>query len=481
MATPVDPAKAAEEVAYRGAMIVLTFIVVLAAYLRLHDLTADSIWRDETTSLAQSSGGILHIISATAQDNYPPLHNFILALVVKLFGDSPWALRFPSAILGIAAVPALYWVGSMIAGRVAGLVAAFLLAASPFAIHYSQEARPYAVLMLAAILFAGTTLAFVRKASRGWAATTFLSGVALLYSHPYGTLTWLALAAAATAIVVLWPQAGGATLLRWMLLQLATVVAFAPWLAVLLSRIATLHQSGFWIPYPSLIFVLVQLQNVAGGTLGAVPLVALAALAFVQPAAAGNAVPPQSTPAPLRFGATASILLVLSWLVLPVVAALVISFVALPIVYDRYLICCLPALLLLAGVGLSRFVTRFSTGLLATGVAVLVAVLGISFGSPPPREDWRGLSAYIATNLHPGDCVLFVDRDSAQAVEYYLHKPLCELYPRTFPTTVADRVIAVRSGNYAAIDALLNSPGWSAGKPVDFNAIAAIPLTRAPS
>jgi len=480
MAAPVDPVKAAEEVAYRGAMIVLTVIVMLAAYLRLHNLAADSLWRDETTSLAQSSGSLFHIITATAQDNYPPLHNFILALTVKLLGDGPWALRLPSAILGIVSVAALYWVGAMIGGRVAGLIAAFLLAVAPFAIYYSQEARPYAVLMCAAVLFAGAALSFLRKASTGWAVAVFLSGVALLYSHPYGALLWLAVAATALAVIIARPQPGGATALRWLLLQLVIVVAFAPWLVVLLQRAAALEQSGFWISYPSVPFVSIQLENVAGGTLAGVLLVAAATVAFVRPAIAVEHSPlVKPGNVPLRLGATPLMLLVLAWLVLPVIAATAISLVGTPILYDRYLIGCLPALLLLAGVGLSRFVTRFSTGLAATAVAVAIAILGVAFGTPSPRENWRGLSAYIAANLHPGDCVLFVDRDGAQAVEYYLRKPFCELYPATFATTVASHVIAVSAGNYAALDAALSSPDWRTGQPVQFNAIAAIPMTRA--
>jgi uncharacterized membrane protein len=474
-----DPVKAAEEVAQRGAMIVLTVIVVIAAYLRLHNLAADSVWRDETTSLAQSSGSIFHIITATAQDNYPPLHNFILAITVKLLGDGPFALRLPSAIFGILSVPALYWVGTMVANRVGALIGAFLLAVAPFAIYYSQEARPYALLMLTAILFAGATLAFLQRATRGWAAAVFFSAVALLYTHPYGALTWAAIAAAALVIIVVRPQAGGATAVPWLALQVAIVVAFSPWLVVFFHRAVALEQSGFWIPEPTVPFALAQLQHVAGLTPATVLLVAAATAAFVRPAATDVPSPlARPGPVPLRLGATAPMLLLLAWLVLPIAAALVISLIGTPIFYDRYLIGSLPPLVLLAGIGLSRFVTRFSTGLLVTGFAVIIALLGIVFGMPPAREDWRGLSAYISANLHAGDCVLFVDRDSAQAVEYYLRKPFCELTPRAFATTTASHVIAVRSSNAAALNGALNDPNWHVGKAIDFNVIAVIPMTR---
>lgn len=479
MAKAPDPIKAAEAVAQRGAMIVLTVIVVLAGYLRFHGLAADSVWRDETTSLAQSSGSIFDIITATARDNYPPLHNFVLAVTVKLLGDGPFALRLPSAIFGLLSVPALYWVGTMVSNRVAALIAAFLLAVAPFAIYYSQEARPYALLMLAAILFAGTTFAFLRSASRAWGAAVFFAAVALLYAHPYGALTWAAIAAAALAIIVARPQAGGATALSWLLLQAAILIAFSPWLVVFVHRALALEQSGFWIPQPTLSFVLIQLQDVAGATPAAVLLIAAAAVAFVRPVSSDEPSPlARPRAVPLRLGATAPMLLLLAWLALPVAAALIISSLGTPIFYDRYLIGGLPPLVLLAGAGLGRFVTRFSTGLLVTGFAVVVALLGAAFGTPPPREDWRGLSAYLSAHLNAGDCVLFVDRDSAQAVEYYLRKPFCELYPRTFATTTASRVIAVRSSNVAALNPALNSPAWRVGQPVAFNVIAAIPMTR---
>src|SRR5437879_2450911 len=65
---------------------ILAVILLAAAWLRLHDLGRTSLWLDEATSWSQSRGTLLHLIQATAQDNYPPLHNLVLWLTMALLG-----------------------------------------------------------------------------------------------------------------------------------------------------------------------------------------------------------------------------------------------------------------------------------------------------------------------------------------------------------------------------------------------------------
>lgn len=53
----------------------------------------------------------------------------------------------------------------MTVGRMAGFVGAVLLALSPFHIFYSQEARMYSLLALAATLYAATCFYYLRAPS----------------------------------------------------------------------------------------------------------------------------------------------------------------------------------------------------------------------------------------------------------------------------------------------------------------------------
>ncbi len=146
--------------------IALLGILVIGTWLRFRNLSADSIWLDEAESWRQSKGSLADLISATAEDNYPPLHNLLLFAFIKVSGtDTEWVLRARSALLGVANIVAIYWLGALIGGRIAGVLAAAILATSAFHIDYSQEARMYALLALAATLYAAAAFFFVKPTS----------------------------------------------------------------------------------------------------------------------------------------------------------------------------------------------------------------------------------------------------------------------------------------------------------------------------
>ncbi len=81
-------------------------------------------------------------------DHHPPLYYLLLHGWQRLLGDGAAMVRLPSALLGIAAIPVLYWAGRIFVGRRAAMVAATLLAVSPFHVRYGQEARMYALMAL---------------------------------------------------------------------------------------------------------------------------------------------------------------------------------------------------------------------------------------------------------------------------------------------------------------------------------------------
>lgn len=63
-----------------------------------------------------------------------------------------WVLRSLPALVGVLGVLSIYGLGSMVKGPRTGLIAAALMAVSPFAVYLSQEARHYTLPMLWTIL-----------------------------------------------------------------------------------------------------------------------------------------------------------------------------------------------------------------------------------------------------------------------------------------------------------------------------------------
>ncbi len=72
--------------------------------------------------------------------DHPTLFHYVQAGALAVFGDSITGLRLLSAVFGSLAAPAVYLIGRLGWGRVAGLVAGGLLCVSHFHIHYSRVA-----------------------------------------------------------------------------------------------------------------------------------------------------------------------------------------------------------------------------------------------------------------------------------------------------------------------------------------------------
>lgn len=93
----------------------------------------------------------------------PPLYYLLGWLWGRAVGFGEAPLRSLSALAGVATVPVIYAAGAKLISRRAGLVAAALTACNPFLIWYSQEARPYELLVL---LSAASLLAFAHALER---------------------------------------------------------------------------------------------------------------------------------------------------------------------------------------------------------------------------------------------------------------------------------------------------------------------------
>jgi mannosyltransferase len=385
-------------------------IVVVGTWLRFRNLSADSIWFDEAVSWRQSKGSLADLISATAQDNYPPLHNLILYAFMKASGtDTEWVLRAPSALLGIGNIVAIYWLGALIGGRIAGVLAAAILTTSGFHIGYSQEARMYALLALAATLYAAAAFFFVKSPNYPRAALVAVCGLALVYSHPFGTLNWIAIAIGISANILLASDLRRRALRPWVIANVAIAVGFLPWALILLQRAAAVR-GHFWAPYPSPDVIYWKLYFLLGGGFAAAALLAGAGAA-------------------LRSNFSASITL-LFWAVAPVGIALIVSLVSTPIFLDRYFIGSLPALFTLVAVGAADLLSRRKWRTTIVAAVVLAATIVPNLGyDKNHHDDWRAAAAYLQDNLQNSDCVLVYPTFNIVPLRYYLRREFCAILP----------------------------------------------------
>jgi 4-amino-4-deoxy-L-arabinose transferase-like glycosyltransferase len=128
----------------KNAIIILAFILLGAFFLRVNPiLEMKDYWYDEafTGILLKHSWGEMN--QMIFDDVHPPLYYWLVKPWAAMFDYSPAGIRSFSALIGILSISSLYWIGSKMFDRRAGLLAASLAAFSPFAIQYSQEARMY--------------------------------------------------------------------------------------------------------------------------------------------------------------------------------------------------------------------------------------------------------------------------------------------------------------------------------------------------
>jgi 4-amino-4-deoxy-L-arabinose transferase-like glycosyltransferase len=126
----------------RTTVLALTAAIVVGLLASLGPLTANRLHRDEAIysswGLDIASGRDL-LLSASPVDK-PPLFFYIQALSFLLFGPSEVAARIPSLAASVVSLELIYLLGRSLYGRGVGLLAAFLLAASPFAILFAPTA-----------------------------------------------------------------------------------------------------------------------------------------------------------------------------------------------------------------------------------------------------------------------------------------------------------------------------------------------------
>ncbi len=135
----------AREARWLSAWWPLASLIVLAAALRFSTLGLQSLWFDEAfTPVHVFSGSLASTLSHVAHtENTPPLWYVLEWAVIQVAGDGVIALRFLSALAGVAIVPVMWAIGKELAGRRAAILAAALTATNPLFFWYSQEARAY--------------------------------------------------------------------------------------------------------------------------------------------------------------------------------------------------------------------------------------------------------------------------------------------------------------------------------------------------
>jgi uncharacterized membrane protein len=267
-------------------IVTLMFVILCAGAARLLGLDHLLVWHDEVFTLlrvfgfnqdeAQSAifsgqlltpGALLRFqlpdpahpwadaFSAFAgHPEHAPLYYILARLATALPTDPVSATRGVSALFGMLLMPAVYWLMRELSGR--GLVpwvAAALVACSPLQFLYAQEARQYALWLL---LLVAASAALIRALRRDRRADWWLYGLCMtlgVYAHLlfllmlpvhglYGLLTqWVGQPRTVQF---------GRLARRWSRAVAVALIAFTPWLWVIVTQPDRIGDFTDWMQRP---------------------------------------------------------------------------------------------------------------------------------------------------------------------------------------------------------------------------------------
>jgi uncharacterized membrane protein len=191
--------RALQQAACRSALLA---IVLLGLFLRLYRLSYLSLWTDEVVTAVRTRDYQFADLST-----YPDLVMYwIQSLFYLIFPYGDFFFRLPSAVMGTAGLVFMYLAARQCFGKTEALVAAFLLALSPFHIHYSQEVRHYANMTLFTLGGVWCLLRGLDDGSRRYWYGFGAFGLLNAFNHPVGLFVAAVQCMAGAILAFFWKQ-----------------------------------------------------------------------------------------------------------------------------------------------------------------------------------------------------------------------------------------------------------------------------------
>ncbi|GAA3775813.1 hypothetical protein GCM10022240_29260 [Microbacterium kribbense] len=373
-----------------------------------------SLWGDEAASLLSATRplpslfAMLGHVDAVHGTYYLGLHAW-----VAVFGTSPFALRFPTALAAGLCTAAVVLIARRLGTRTTAISAGVVCALLPRMTYAGEEARSYA---FSAAIAAWLTLVLIELLLRrrpGWMLR--LAYPVLLALGVY-TFLYLGLMILAHGVLLLCTRPGRRFVRRWAISCAAALAVATP---VIFWAITERHQVAYlaWTSQVDVQSVLVSMWFGDAGFATVAWMLVIVALAGAIVQRGRRRAQPGGTARGSVRRAPALELVAACWLIVPATlliapSALLADFTA------RYLTFCAPAAGILITCGVVRVAallaragrSRTVATIALTACVAAVAVPAYAAERTPyakNNSDWAEISATMAAYARPGDGVVF--------------------------------------------------------------------------
>jgi mannosyltransferase len=381
--------------------------------LRIYGLSQESLWLDEGFTARRAGNTFLELASEFHHQTQSALYYFGIKLWCMVFGASEFSLRLPSALFGIAAVLVIFLLARQLFSENVALWSAFFLAVNPFAIYYSQEARPYALLMLAVTLSLYYLLMLSREYNRTRMLGYLISTLVALYSHPMAPL----ILGLEVFTVYLYRQSTEAKTFNTTVLYPLKAIGIAGLLY--LPQVFFMWQtmadkikgrgSAQWIPRPDAS----ALVQTACQYFMALPLAEFAGLTILCAVAMKPRWDRQSGRA---------LALLLAQIACFIGGLWIISLTITPVYVDRYTIPALPAVMILLGWAIAKFSPFLRTLAAVIFIGLTVYTLH-GYYSGSDKDPYREATAIVSNQVRSGDVIVMHAAYARDVFNYYFQAP----------------------------------------------------------
>ena len=369
---------------------VLLTILVAGAILRFLGLGYQSFWYDETQVRMLAYLPRVKLFQAVAPyQNAPPLYFAFIQAWMKAFGRSEFSMRLPSAAFGIISIALIYCLAKQLArksgrlGFIAGAAAA-LLALSRFHIAYCQEARPYSMVFMLALISCCAFVKLLEDRRARWQWIYALATICMFWTHPYSLWVFVTQWCFLGICAVFQHNRSGFSIRRQVGILALVALTFCPWLQTAQNM---MHGTTVWMPRPTW-------SNVApsfvGTGIACVFSFGLLALSLV------------------RFVRTRELAIIFAWLLasLPIAVPILMSQGRFPFFVPRYGLWAIGGLYIAMAFGLAAVPGRLAALVLLTFLAVQCPPILVDFRerlNMQVKPDVRAAADFIQRSAEPGD------------------------------------------------------------------------------
>ncbi len=423
-----------------GRTIVLLLILAAAAALRYYKLVHYEIWFDESCMVLIARSDLSEILNGKALDVYPPLYFLLLHFLLKV-ADPLLMLRLPSMLSGTFSLLFIFLIARKLFNTRIAYFAIAMSILNPFQFYYAREGKIYALLTFMCLIYVYLFLKLKESPDDKKTWTLFTVTFIIL---PYMHYIAASIPLAAFIYILVNPRLPEKFKRRFFLSALAAVIAFLPWIRILIIKInQTLASENITFIPPLSLKRIVSLFYVFASGFNS-PLIAdyvvsiLTFIFFLKGLSAFRRYPKKT------------LFIFLLFIVPPLLITIFSIF--LPMFMERYVIYSGIFYIILSAYGVASLRSRvMRIGIIS--VFVVLNALAVSntyqnkmpyqarnpskFFPATPRRPFRNICGFINESYREGDAVLHFLPQTSLPCRFYLKENI-----PSYPTTLHPDLIA---------------------------------------